>query len=215
MTARIAARSLSNCRQPVGQASQNSCIGLHVVPTFTLEQVAYRLLPRVDAGRALADVEWRTLVNVAEVLLEGSPLSLSPEDAANGVERFLSAGQSRKAWRCRVLLTLIEHATVVTHRRCFARLSRAERRQLVEQRFVGGAGIWGLCAKVRYLVLMGAYGHPDAAAATGFVPMEQRDRFGKRDMLEASSVLQIRLGRASEPKLKSDQRALEREQSVA
>lgn len=185
--------------------------------TFTLEQVAYRLLPRVDAGRALADAEWRTLVNLADVLLEGSPLPLPPEEVADGVEQFLIAGRSRKAWRCRVLLTLIERASLVTHRRSFARLSRDERRQLIEQRYVGGVGIWALCAKVRYLVLMGAYGNPRAAEATGFVPMEQRARFAERDKLEPSSVLHtIRLGRAPEARAaKSEPRSDEREQSVA
>jgi len=34
-----------------------------------------------------------------------------------------------------------------------------------------------LCAKIRYLVLMGAYGDASAARATGFVPLEQRERF--------------------------------------
>ena len=131
-------------------------------------------------GRALADAEWRTLANVAEVLLEGSPLGVKPQQVADGVERFLLNGRSRKAWRCRALLTLLEHATLVTHGRAFSRLSHAERRQLVEDRFIGGVGVWALCAKVRYLVLMGAYGHEDAPAATGFIPLESRARFQSR-----------------------------------
>lgn len=150
---------------------------------LTLEELSYRVLPRVAPGRALADREWTTLVKAAEVLLEGSPLTISGEEAADGVERFLINGRSRRAWRCRALLTLIELGPLPTHRRTFSRLSRAERRRLVEERYVAGTGLWALCAKVRYLVLMGAYGHPDAVAATGFVPLEERPRFKLRDSL--------------------------------
>jgi hypothetical protein len=48
---------------------------------------------------------------------------------------------------------------------------------LIEERYVGGAYAYRLCAKIRYLVLMGAYGDPQAARATGFVPFEERRRF--------------------------------------
>lgn len=141
------------------------------------EAIAYRLLPRVEPGRALASEEWSTLVRVAEVLLEGSPSSAKPEQVADNVERFLTIGRSRRAWRCRLLFHLVEYSAVLTHGRPFSALTRSERRRLIEDHYVDGDHVFRLCAKVRYLVLMGAYGDASAARGTGFVPLEQRERF--------------------------------------
>jgi hypothetical protein len=140
-------------------------------------ELAYRLLPRVEPGRALADAEWRTLVSAAEVLLEGSPCRMPPARVADNVERFLSEGRSRRAWRCRVLLVLVEWSAWPIHGRPFSELTLAERRRLIEERYVRGSYVYRLCAKIRYLVLMGAYGDQDAARATGYVPVEERNRF--------------------------------------
>jgi len=42
---------------------------------------------------------------------------------------------------------------------------------------VGAHGLWGICAKVRYLVLMGAYGDESAAEQLGiWVPGPTRPR---------------------------------------
>jgi hypothetical protein len=146
-------------------------------PALHAEAIAYRLLPRVEPGRSLASEEWTTLVRLAEVLLEGSPVAAEPERVADNVERFLTVGRSRRAWRCRLLFHLVEYSSLLTHGRPFSALSRVERRHLIEQHYVNGQHVFRLCAKVRYLVLMGAYGDASAAAATGFVPLEQRERF--------------------------------------
>lgn len=147
---------------------------------LNLEEVAYRVLPRVEAGRALADVEWLTLVNVADVLKVGAPVNIESETVANNVEDFLIAGRSRRTWRVRVLLTLINGITLATHHRPFNALSLRERRELIESNFMHGRHVWGLCAKVRYLVTMGVYGDPRAVEATGYVPVEERRRFSRR-----------------------------------
>lgn len=158
---------------------------------ITLEQVAYRLLPRVAAGRALADAEWTTLTRLAETLLAGTGLAVTPARVADNVERFLIRGQSQRAWRVRVLMTLVELAPLTHCGRTFGQLSTAERRALVQQRFVGGRGVWAICAKARLFVIMGAYGDAHAPAATGFVPMAERDRFAPRRVSSARRQLDV------------------------
>ena len=149
-----------------------------MTPSFiSAPALAYRLLPRVEPGRALAHSEWLVLATVAEALLQGGPLVTPPEVVADNVERFLIEGRSRRAWRCRVLLHLIEWSPWPTRGRRFSELTPSERRRLVEERYVGGGHLYRLCAKVRYLVLMGAYGDEQAARATGYVPLEERARF--------------------------------------
>lgn len=142
----------------------------------TLEDLSYRVLPRVRPGRALADSEWATLMRAAETLNEGSPTAVSPARVADNVERFLVAGRSRRAFRVRVLLTLLDCLPLVLYGRRFRELSLPARRRLVEERFIGGKHVWGLCAKVRLLVLVGTYGDKAAHPATGFVPIPLRAR---------------------------------------
>ncbi len=144
---------------------------------FTLEDVAYRVLPRVAAGRALARAEWLTLVRCAEVLLDKAPHGITAEEIADNVERFLVAGRSQRAWRVRVLLTCIEVIPVATYGRPFRWLTKAERRAVVEQQWIPGKRLGRLCAKVKNLVVLGAYGDPRAAARTGYLPVAARRRF--------------------------------------
>lgn len=132
--------------------------------TYWLEEIAYRVLPRVRLGRALADREWRTLRAAAEVIGEGSPLAVPPERVADNVERFLARGESKRAWRCRVLLLLVEEIARVTHGAPFSELSLAKRRDLVATHFVASHHVYGICAKVRYLVIMGSYGDESVMA---------------------------------------------------
>lgn len=144
---------------------------------FSLEEVAYRVLPRVRTGRALAPSEWLTLVHCAEVLVDQAPHGITAEEVADNVERFLIAGQSRRAWRVRVLLTCIELLPIATHRRPFRWLTKAERRDVVERQWIAGGHVGRLCAKVKNLVVLGAYGDARAAARTGYVPVARRKRF--------------------------------------
>jgi len=134
---------------------------------LTLDELAYRVLPQVAPGRALADREWRTLSRVAEAILVDLPFQIDPERVADNVERFLCEGRSRRAWRCRVLLTLVESLPLLTHGARFSLLATYQRRAWFEARIVDGRGIWGLCAKVRYLVLMGAYGDESVPSSLG------------------------------------------------
>jgi hypothetical protein len=142
-----------------------------------LQSILLRALPLPPAGRALAESEYRTLVAITEVLLPGPTREVPPDEVADNVEAFLIRGRSRRAWRIRALLHLIEWLPVVVHARPFSHLTLDERRALVEKRYVDGSGLWGICAKVRYLVLLGAYGDPRMHVATGFVPVSKRHRF--------------------------------------
>jgi hypothetical protein len=145
----------------------------------TLEDVAYRALPRVAPGRALALSEWRTLVRVAEVLVADGPHGVTPENVADNVEAFLVAGRSRRAWRVRVLLTFIQIAPIATHRRTFEALSFDERRAFICERWTPERRLGRLCSKVKNLVVLGAYGDPRAAARIGYVPVLRRSRFAE------------------------------------
>jgi hypothetical protein len=143
---------------------------------LTLEEIAYRVLPRVVAGRSLADSEWRTLVRAAETLLEGSSARVTPERVADNVERFLAIGRSRRAWRVRLLLTLIEYLPLLHGRAAFCALTPPQRRTWIEERWIGRGGLASLCVRVRLLVIMGAYGDGQALEDVGLVPVPLRAR---------------------------------------
>jgi hypothetical protein len=161
-----------------------------------LDEVAYRVLPQVAPGRALASSEWRTLRAAAEVLLEDLPLEISTSEITDNVERFLCTGHSKRAWRCRVLLTLLELITLSTHYRTFTALSRSERKALFEERVIGRHGLWGVCAKVRYLVIMGAYGDERAHAQLGiWVPGPARPTRPERTRRGLPVLKPVRTGR--------------------
>jgi hypothetical protein len=113
---------------------------------------------------------------VIEIFLEGAPVDVTPARAADNVERFLVLGRSRRAWRVRVLLTLIEMSTIPEHRRRFSSLTLGERRLAVSGWPARGR-LWRLCSKVRNLAVLGIYGDPRAATATGYVPVPLRVRF--------------------------------------
>jgi hypothetical protein len=145
---------------------------------MTLEDVAYKLLPRVAPGRALAHGEWLTLVNVAEVLLEGAPHKTSPERVADNIERFLVAGRSRRAWRVRLLLQIIEWSPLAAGRARFSALRPPARRTFIEDKWIADhRHVWRVCAKVRDLVVLGIYGDSRAGVQTGYVPVPLRPRF--------------------------------------
>jgi len=135
------------------------------------------ILPPVTAGRTLAARESVVLERVAEALLVGAPLELTPRHVAHNVEEFLRLGRSRRAWRVRVLLTVIELTPLSTHRRVFSALTREERTALIRSRWTSGRHVWRICAKVRNLVILGAYGDRRAATTTGYVPVPLRPRF--------------------------------------
>ena len=146
-----------------------------------VDRLATALLPRVAPGQFFAPQERRVLVAAAQTLLEGSNLELAPERVARNIEEFLLAGRSRRAWRIRVLCLVIELAPMLLlGRRRFSRLGPAQRRRLVAERFIGGRGVWALCAKIRHLVYLGAYGDERAAPAVGFVPWPERPRYRDR-----------------------------------
>jgi hypothetical protein len=143
---------------------------------LTLATVARFALPPLDPGRALAERERRTLERVIEVFLEGAPVDMTPARAAANVDRFLAVGRSRRAWRVRVLLTLIEMATLPKYRRPFSAL-RLEERRLVVSTWPAGGRLRRICGRVRNLAVLGIYGDPLAARATGYVPVPLRMRF--------------------------------------
>lgn len=149
--------------------------------TPTLEEVAYRLLPMVQPGRALADSEWTTLRSAVEVLLSGAVAQPAPEQVANNIESFLIKGRSQRAWRVRVLLTLLEYLPIPSCGDRFSRLDVELRRRLVEERMIGGRYLWGVCAKVRVLVIMGFYGDRTIQPLMGFVPVPLRKRYTSQE----------------------------------
>jgi hypothetical protein len=147
----------------------------------TIQSLLLRVLPLPRPGRVFADGEWRTLARVAEALLpdEASAAGPSPEDVADNIEGFLVRGRSRRAWRVRGLLYLVEFAPLIRGQKPLSRMTVRQRRRLLEDRYVDGRGIWGICAKVRFLVVMGAYGDTRVHEPTHYVPVSKRRRFVK------------------------------------
>jgi hypothetical protein len=161
----------------------------------TLQSLLLRLLPLPEPGRIFADGERRTLARIAEVLLPGGALddadgAVSPEEVAENVEGFLVRGRSKRAWRVRGLLYLVEWSPLIRGQRRLSRMTLRQRRRLVEDRYVDGHGIWGICAKIRFLVIMGAYGDARAHAAASYVPVSKRRRFARAERNGGTVVAQ-------------------------
>jgi hypothetical protein len=151
---------------------------------LALDSIVWRLLPSVKPGRALADPEWRTLRAAAEALLPNE-VAVTSERVADNVEVFLSTGRSRRAWRCRVLLHLLEALAFAKTGRPFSALPIERRRAFASTELAGEHHAAWLCAKVRFLVYLGAYGDRSSHAMTGFVPVHARPRLG---VFEASRM---------------------------
>jgi hypothetical protein len=152
----------------------------------TLEQVVRHVLPSVEKGGVLSAAERSTLVQLAEVLVEPAALGLTAGDIASNVEAFLRAGRSRRTWRVRVLLRLIELSPLPRFRRPFSRLSPSERKTLISEDWIGGGRIGRICGKSKNLIVLGAYGDPRVEAKTGYVPLQRRRRFAQREERDAA-----------------------------
>jgi hypothetical protein len=145
---------------------------------MTLATLAEWVLPRVRDGKVLAPSERRTFLAAAEVLLEGIQFDVEEDELVENVERFLRANSSRRAWRARVLLTVVEMAPQLLLRRPrFSRMSKPERAVLIREKFIGGKHVWAVCGRIRPLVYIGAYASTNAARHVGWVPVHERPRF--------------------------------------
>ncbi len=141
-----------------------------------LQSLLLRILPLPSPGRVFAETEWRTLARLAEALSPDS-VGMPPEDIADNVETFLLRGRSRRAWRVRALMHVVEWSPLAAGCRPLSQMSTRERRRFVLERYVEGRGIWAICAKARYLVLLGTYGDGRLHAPTSYVPVSSRRRF--------------------------------------
>lgn len=158
---------------------------------LTLEALSYRILSQVAPGRALSDREWTTLMRAAETFLLGCPVRIAADQVADNVEHFLIEGRSRRAFRVRVLLTLLEYLPVPYYGVPFSALSEDRRLQLVRDKLMTGAHLWGVCAKVRLLLLMGAYGDGRAMNDLGLVPPADRVRSQLATTPARSTLIQL------------------------
>lgn len=118
---------------------------------------------------------------MAEVLVP-DVREVSPEDIADNVEKFLLRGRSRRAWRVRALAHLVEWSPVAVGQKPLSRMTLAERRRFVDEHYPDGHHVWGICAKIRYLVLLGAYGDGRLHAPTSYVPVSRRRRFSQPEL---------------------------------
>src|SRR5262245_4361060 len=138
---------------------------------ITLQDLVCAALPKPLPGRALAEPERKTLGLIAEIILEGSPVRLPTSRIVDNFDRFLVLGKSQRAWRCRLLITLVEVAPIAVFGRPLSALRFELRRRFVLEKLARGGRFWSLCAKVRYFAYVGAYGDPEGVRATGFVPV--------------------------------------------
>jgi hypothetical protein len=141
-----------------------------------LEEVAYRVLPRVRPGHALAPSERRVVAGVAAALLADAPVDVQPEAVVDNVEAFIIRGRSQRAWRIRILLNVIEGLAKMQAGRRFSRLSPRAQLGLVQEHLVPGRGAWKLAQPIRHIVYMGAYGDEGAGMACGVTPVSMRRR---------------------------------------
>ena len=135
-------------------------------------------LPRVEAGSYFSPFERAPFVAAAEILLEGCPVPVTPQDAMRNMEVYLNEARSKRAWRIRILLVLVELTPLfLLGKGRFSRLSLEERRKIMFNQFIHGKHLWAICGKIKQLVYLGVYGDKRAGRAIGFVPWQERARF--------------------------------------
>jgi hypothetical protein len=143
---------------------------------FTLDRLATFLLPKPEPGRFFSPLERAPLIAAAEVLLDGYPTPATPEDVVKNAETFLIAGRSRRAWRIRVLLVLLEVLPLflLGFGGRFSKLPPESRVRFIQERLTRGRGLFRVAANIRVLINVGAYCDPRAEDAVGFVPIPTR-----------------------------------------
>jgi hypothetical protein len=142
---------------------------------MTLHGLVLLLLPPSRPGRVFSARERRTLAAAAEVLLKDVDFPIAADDVIANVERFI--GGSRRAWRVRALLALVEAAPLASGQAPFSRLAPAARARVIRERFASNGRVWALCRRIRPLVLLGAYASPDARRRVGWIDVPDRPRF--------------------------------------
>ncbi len=143
--------------------------------SMTLETLASMLLPRPQLGRIFSENERRTLAAAADVLLEGVDFDISADVVVRNIERFI--GGSRRAWRVRVLLEIVELAPLAVGQLPFSRGTKEQRTRFIREKVATGGHLWVLCRRIRPLIHLGAYATPDARRRVGWIEVENRVRF--------------------------------------
>ena len=141
--------------------------------------------------RYLSCGQFRTLAAVTEGLLTRDARTLSGEEAAARVDRYLAGFEAKRKWVMRLALTGIGLYPLLFGRQPLSLMAPDERRSFLETRFAGDVArrrigslrrwlVQGMIRIGQQLACVGYYGDPRAYPEVGYVPFSRRDRFDPR-----------------------------------
>lgn len=118
--------------------------------------------------RYLHPVAYHTLVAVAEVLVDAGPRTLTADEVARNVDRYLA--QLRQRRNIRLALLWVTAMPLLALKPALAALEPDERKQLLQRRLTGPR--LAVLRVVSQLVYLGYYGDPRSWPAIGYEPPE-------------------------------------------
>ena len=140
----------------------------------------------------LGATEYRTLMALADVIVQGPDEAVGPRDVAANVDRYFGRIRSRRKWVQRAGLIAMQLHPLLTLKAPFSELDEAARldhlkthfhrdvlrRRLPDQlrRFVQA-----IIRVANQLVYVGYYSDPRSHDAIGYEPFERRERYGRLD----------------------------------
>ncbi|MBX7151835.1 GMC family oxidoreductase [bacterium] len=132
--------------------------------------------------------EFRTLVALAEVVIQGTNEILSPEDVARNVDRYLGAFKARSKWIMKLVLTGMNAYPMLTFRPPLPYIEAGERLKFLKKRFYDDSSsklippFWrmitqGMIRMSKQLCYLGYYNDPRTFESVGYKPFTQRPDF--------------------------------------
>lgn len=129
--------------------------------------------------RFLSARQWRTVEAFADVFIEGRDEVLTPAEITENIDAQLAGMRTNRTQSLKPLLGFIEYGLpLLSFKWRFSRLSRRDRRRLIERHLAGPGATGPLrqLARIRSLFLTGYYGDLRVHPHLQFVPVQERAR---------------------------------------
>ncbi len=137
--------------------------------------------------RYLAPHQFLTAAAFAEVLVDGDSESLTPEQVATGIDRYLDSFRATQKWKSKLALSALTIYPILRLQPPPHLMSPSRRRDFISERFLEDVferrlpeflrrPIQAIFLGAQQLVMIGYYADPRSFASTGYVPFSMRPR---------------------------------------
>ncbi len=158
-----------------------SIIGAVVHLTIGIALIALGLYAGRDQRPSRYFGPWlhRVFESFAQVVIKGGVEVLTPRQVTDRADDLLAKTPSTRKGGFKLALALIELGGLLQFRTTFSRMGRLEREEYLTSVFHEARGPIRDLIRVKQIVFLVYYSHPDAYESIGFVDIEDRERFKK------------------------------------